>query len=166
MAALLSLVFAASAPSLAYATAAGSGFTTGLNVASAQREFATMEAERLRDGLRALHSSGTLTRIAQARATDMGLRDYFSHQIPPSGQYVFDVYGASISGWALWGENIGWLQGCDVASYCTDLISRMFWGSPEHRANILGRYTHMGVGVYRTPDGRTYFAVEFWRWVG
>ena len=50
-------------------------------------------------------------------------------------------------------ENVGW--GSDV-----DTIAGAFWASPTHRANILGPWDHMAIGV--TPvGGRNWVTIYF-----
>lgn len=58
-------------------------------------------------------------------------------------------------GWQQWGENVG------VGS-SPESIEAALMASPPHRANILGEYTHMGVGVV-IDNGRVWVTERFYR---
>lgn len=57
-------------------------------------------------------------------------------------------------GWTQFGENVG--EGPTVPS-----VDDAFMASPEHRANILGSYDLLGVGVVNTVDGTAWITEEF-----
>jgi uncharacterized protein YkwD len=57
--------------------------------------------------------------------------------------------------WQAWGENVG--VGPDASA-----IEAALMASPPHRANILGNFTHMGVGVVIT-NGRIWVTERFFR---
>jgi hypothetical protein len=71
-------------------------------------------------------------------------RNYFSHQIPPCGQYVWSVF--NLGAYTSAGENIGWNN--YPPSQSVGQINTAFMNSPEHRANILGGYNQMGTGAW------------------
>lgn len=52
------------------------------------------------------------------------------------------------------GENVG--HGGDIGA-----MAAMFWASSPHRANIMGPYQYVGIGVVVGPDGARWAAVEF-----
>src|SRR5665811_2328124 len=58
---------------------------------SEQQLFALTNQARASAGLRTLRWDSVLAGIARWRSQDMATRDYFSHNIPPSGEMVFDV---------------------------------------------------------------------------
>jgi hypothetical protein len=58
------------------------------------------------------------------------------------------------SDWTEAGENVGVGQNID------DIAGAM-WNSPPHRANILGSYSALGVGVDRRRDGVLFATIEF-----
>jgi hypothetical protein len=62
--------------------------------------------------------------------------------------------GAYSTGWARLGENVG--MGPNPS-----LLHQAFLNSPSHRANILGDYDLVGVGVDRAPDGTMFVTVVF-----
>jgi uncharacterized protein YkwD len=115
---------------------------------------------RLGVGLKALEASPGLTAIARWRSHDMASRGYFSHSIPPGGGKVFATIQSQGYCYTLAGENIGWnTYGDDVA---TGQIHDAFLASPGHRANILSdRWTEIGVGAYKGPDGKKLWTVLF-----
>ncbi len=111
-------------------------------------------------GLRALKSDADLAGLARWRSRDMSERDYFSHNIPPSGQMVFDVMGDQGYCFKLAGENIGWNTYPDDDA--TAQIQQMFMDSPGHRANILGdAWDVVGIGAYKGTDDKKFWTVVF-----
>jgi hypothetical protein len=109
--------------------------------------------DRTSNGLGSLAGNGNLNGIATSsggscggvsvsgRSADMINRQYFSHQIPPCGGYVWNVF--SLGAFSAAGENIGWNNGGGASA-----INTAFMNSPEHRANIMGNYNQMGVGSW------------------
>ena len=80
----------------------------------------------------ALKVDSALASIARGRSKDMIVRDYFSHNIPPSGKTVFDVMQAEGYCFVLAGENIGWNNYPDEIA--TEAVHQAFMDSPGHRA--------------------------------
>jgi uncharacterized protein YkwD len=107
--------------------------------------------DRTSNGLGSLAANGSLSAIATSsgsscggvaisgRSADMINRQYFSHNIPPCGGYVWSVY--SLGAYSSAAENIGWNNGGGAGA-----INTAFMNSSEHRANILGDYNQMGAG--------------------
>ena len=111
-------------------------------------------------GLRALKVDSKLTSIARWRSKDMIERDYFSHNIPPSGYNVFKVMDQKGYCYKIAGENIGWNNYPDDVA--TTTIHRQFMNSAGHRANILGKaWDVIGVGAYKGPTGKKMWTVLF-----
>ena len=86
-------------------------------------------------GLRALKVDSTLTSIARWRSKDMITRNYFSHNIPPSGYNVFAVLDKKGYCYAIAGENIGWNNYPD--EYATAAVHTAFMKSSETRTERL-----------------------------
>ncbi|MBK9179569.1 MAG: CAP domain-containing protein [Acidimicrobiales bacterium] len=86
---------------------------------------------------------------AQVLAAEGGLRHSDLHQ------------GTTPGRWGALAENVGFAgPGADVAGLVL-AVQRAFEGSPTHLANQLdGRYTHAGVGVARSADGRVFVVQE------
>ena len=127
---------------------------------SEQQLFQLTNQARAAAGRKALHWDSQLAAFARARAKDMIVRNYFSHQIPPDGHTVFDVMSNAGYCYNLAGENIGWNNYPD--DQATSEIQTMFMNSPDHRANILGpAWDVVGIGAYKGPDGKKMWAVVF-----
>jgi uncharacterized protein YkwD len=114
--------------------------------------------DRAAAGLPALVEDNYLRQKAEWRAQDMGDRNYFSHQIPPDNTMVFSYMQADGYCFQLAGENIGLSTYGDGA---TTRIETAFMNSPDHKANILGHWTRLGVGAYEAADGRKLWTVLF-----
>ena len=96
---------------------------------------------------------------ARWRAKDMVVRNYFSHTILGTSRTVFPYltsrYGIT---WSRAGEIIAWNTYPDAQS--PDMAMRMWLASPSHRAVIYDcRYTHVGVGSYKSGSKHMYVAL-------
>ena len=127
--------------------------------ADEQLLFTLTNQDRASAGLNALVNDSYLHKEAEWRAQDMGVRDYFSHQIPPSNNMVFTFMQSDGYCFKVAGENIGFSTYPDDVA--TTNIEIGFMGSAAHRANILGTWAHMGVGAYEAANGNKLFAVLF-----
>ena len=106
-----------------------------------------VNVERARQNLSPLSGANSeLTKAAQKRAGEIDRR--FSHT-RPNGKQWYTVYDEfNVGNWSRRGENI-------AEGYATPAAVIAAWmNSPGHRANILGQYTHMGVGVRQNGNGR------------
>ena len=125
-----------------------------------QQLFALTNQARASAGLPTLHWNSTLSGLARWRSQDMATRDYFSHNIPPTGEMVFDVMNQQGYCYSLAGENIGWNNYPD--DQATQQVQTDFMNSPGHRQNILGpAWNVVGVGAYKLADGRKFYTVIF-----
>jgi len=105
---------------------------------SSERQLVSLTNQaRASAGLRSLRVDSTLTAIARSRSKDMIVRNYFSHNIPPSGYLVFHILDTKGYCYKIAGENIGWNTYPDDVA--TAEIQGAFMGSSGHRANILGK---------------------------
>jgi uncharacterized YkwD family protein len=102
-----------------------------------------VNAERSKAGLQPLTLSDKLTSIANTKAKDMAVKNYFSHQSPTYGS-PFDMlkqFGVSFS---YAGENIA------AGQKTAEEVMNSWMNSSGHKANILNKnYTQIGVGFYR-----------------
>jgi uncharacterized protein YkwD len=121
--------------------------------------FSLTNRDRAAAGLNALTNDSFLHSEAEWRAKDMGNKDYFSHSIPPGGKKVFYYMSKAGYCYQVAGENIGLSNYDDDVA--TTSIEEAFMGSPTHRANILGKWTKLGVGAYKAPNGNKLYAVLF-----
>ena len=90
----------------------------------------------------------------------MATRDYFSHNIPPTGEEVFAVLDQKGYCYNVAGENIGWNNYPD--DQATAVVQNNFMNSPGHRGNIMGTtWDVAGIGAYKLADGRKFYTVLF-----
>lgn len=111
--------------------------TAGGFVGSAENEFASnINSYRSSNGLPALSRNGSLDSYARSWAKQMAANGELSHS---------DV-GSLLGQWSAVGENIG-------VGYSVSALFGAFVDSPTHESNIVGDFTHMGIGVYQDADG-------------
>lgn len=106
-----------------------------------------MNAERARAGLQPLVVDADALRAGKAHVEDMAGRNYFNH-VSPEGwtpDQRMALVGARGPITAL-GENIA------AGQPAAQAIMDIWMASPGHRANILGQFTSVGVGI--APAGR------------
>ena len=102
-----------------------------------------VNAERKKQGLKALTLSNELTDIATLKSSDMAKKNYFSHTSPTYGTpfEMLQQFGISYSSA---GENIA------AGQKTADDVMQSWLNSSGHRANILSsKYTELGVGYYK-----------------
>jgi uncharacterized protein YkwD len=132
----------------------------------AKEMFAMINADRLDranaaeggGSLRPLRWNEKLAALARAHSRDMIRQGYFDH-VDPEGRSPGDRMREAGIHWVAEGENIA------VAGSAAEAEAE-FMNEPRfqhnHRWNILNRrYTDVGVGVVRGPDGRYYVTQEF-----
>ncbi|HEU4480273.1 MAG TPA: CAP domain-containing protein [Actinomycetota bacterium] len=99
--------------------------------------------KRARNGKRKLNRDPQLGYVARRHA----------RTIASAGSVYHDDIGSKVTRWRSLGQNTGAGNGCRV-------LMRAFWNSSSHRANILGRWRHMGVGVEKR-NGTVYVQQVF-----
>jgi uncharacterized protein YkwD len=109
--------------------------------ALAARALCLVNRERAGRGLRRLRSRTALRRAAIGHANDMVRRRYFSHLSLGGVGYEARVRLAGYRGRAL-GEAIARGPNRRASAFV-----RTWLGSPLHRAVLLGRYRHVGLGA-------------------
>lgn len=102
---------------------------------------------RARAGLAPLIEHPALTEQAREWAAQLASTGRLAHS---------DLPGDMTVPWEALGENVA--VGASVEEN-----HRALMASATHRANILGRWTHVGVGVVDGPDGRTWEVQIFLR---
>lgn len=107
---------------------------------------ADTNAARARAGLPALLPLAGLHTTAQNWAAHLARTGEFRHNPSSTSTYP--------AGWSRAGENIA--QGYDAES-----VVDAWLNSSGHRANILGDFTHLGVGVAWDAQGRPYYVQNF-----
>jgi uncharacterized protein YkwD len=124
----------------------GASTTTASVPAEVARILADTNAFRAANGKPALKAMTALDSIAGEWAKKMHDQCIFEHRSS------FSVYP---SGWSRAGENI-------AAGYSYTSVVQGWIDSPGHRANMLGDYTHIGIGYYAGSNCyRTYFVQNF-----
>lgn len=120
-----------------------------------------VNADRAAQGLAPLKVDPTLARIARWRSEDMATANYFSHDIGNvPGRLVFQVLLDQGVDYDAAGENLAryYLDQADP----TKVAEAALMDSPTHRRNILRPdFTHLGVGVAVSPDGRVIYTQLF-----
>jgi hypothetical protein len=106
---------------------------------------ARINSSRAANGLPALANHGSLVTFARNHSVAMAGTDSIWHSTN---------LGSAASGWSRIGENVG--RGPNVPT-----LHSAFMASSGHRANILGDFTHAGVGTHVTPEGMMYVTVVF-----
>ncbi|WP_407268321.1 SafA/ExsA family spore coat assembly protein [Radiobacillus sp. PE A8.2] len=98
--------------------------------------------ERAKQGLPALTPDWELSRVARYKSQDMHDKGYFSHNSPTYGSpfTMMQNFGVNYRSAA---ENIARGQRTPQE------VVRAWMNSPGHRKNILGSYTHIGVGYVK-----------------
>jgi uncharacterized protein YkwD len=112
---------------------------------------------RTKNGLSALKFDARLSAAARGHAKDMADRNFFDHH---SGRAGFDTPGDRIhqagSFEQAWAENIAFEQGEPDSRIVTTFVTGWI-NSPGHFKNIMTpSFTHTGVGVFKSNDGRVY----------
>lgn len=126
--------------------------------ATAEERFVALgNAERQAVGLAPLVVDVALTGVARAWTARMAAADAMSH----NPHLVGDVP----VGWSGLAENVGWSRapGAPDAEH-VERLHAAFMGSPNHRANILGPYTRVGVGAHVTSAETMWVTVVFARY--
>ncbi len=132
---------------------------------------AAINTERTSRGLEALAADPLLRDAASAHSREMCALNYFNHRSPTPGaatpvdRYVDALHadGEKQPASALVGENI-FFASVTNAVYNAQYAHQSLMASPDHRKNILEpRFTKVGVGVYRDPEGRFWVTEMFLR---
>lgn len=119
-------------------TSAESGTST-----QAQEVLKLVNEERAKQGLKSLTLSSNLTSIANTKAKDMAVNNYFSHTSPTYGSpfQMLQHFGVTYKSA---GENIA------AGQRSSQEVMNAWLNSSGHRANILNAsYTELGVGYYK-----------------
>ena len=153
----LMLAFAALRPAPSFASGCAGANKAPGQLSGAQLRRATVcliNHLRHRHGLRSVHSSRSLARVAQGHSNDMVRRDYFSHDSPSGSSIQTRIGGSGYLSGAhryLFGEIIG---GGTSSGGSPKSVAVAWMHSPPHRAAILtGAFHDLGVGVARGFPG-------------
>lgn len=106
-------------------------------------------------GLSTLSYCSQLTSVARAKSRDMIDNNYFSHTSPRYGE-LGDMLSAHGVNYRSAGENLAMNTNGSVRAAHNSLMN-----SSGHRANILGNYKQVGVGIEVKSDGSHYYTQLF-----
>ncbi len=132
---------------------------------------AAINTERTSRGLSPLATDPLLREAAAAHSREMCDLNYFNHCSPTPGaatpvdRYLDELHadGEKRPDAALVGENIFFASETS-AVYNARYAHQSLMASPSHRDNILEpRFTKVGVGLYRDPEGRFWVTEMFLR---
>jgi uncharacterized protein YkwD len=124
----------------------------------AAQVLALVNQERAAAGLAALQADAQAERAAKVHCEDMDGRSYFSHATPEGWSPTDRLTMTGASGYSAWAENIA------LGQTTAQEVMNSWMNSAGHRANILGNFTHLGVGVAVSGGGGgTYWCQVFLR---
>lgn len=132
---------------------------------------AAINTERTSRGLTPLALDPLLIEAARAHSREMCSLNYFAHLSPtqgdetPADRYLDELhtFNEKRPARALVGENIFYASVTNDA-YNADYAHQRLMASPGHRQNILEpRFTKVGVGLYRDPQGQFWVTEMFLR---
>ena len=106
-----------------------------------------MNATRAASGLSVLATYDDLIDDARRHTSEMAAEGRIFHSSEAE-------LTSATTGWAAIGENVGMGPNPEI-------LHQAFMASPSHKANILGDYDRVGVGVGRSGDGTMFVTVLF-----
>lgn len=122
---------------------------------AAQQMLEMINEERARYGLAPLQLSDALCHQAALKSQDFYNLNYFAHESPTYGR-ARDMLSAAGISFSACAENIAHHGSIEKAHAA--LMS-----SAGHRRNILGNYTHVGIGIVADRNGFPYITQIFTR---
>jgi hypothetical protein len=121
------------------------------NAGAEAQMLALTNADRAANGLAPLVMDPSLTTIARSWSDHLMATGTLSHNLSLSTMLPAD--------WLTYGENVG--MGSSPAT-----LETAFMNSPAHRANILGDYRQVGIGVDVRSDGTMFVTLDFMKTSG
>ena len=123
---------------------------------SAENQFLTMlNTERVRAGMAPLTRDGALDGVARDWSATMMREDRLYHR----PNLVAAIDGSVTRSWTRIGENVG-------VGGSAEGLHQAFMSSPGHKANVLGDYNRLGVGVVTEADGTIWVTFNFLKGTG
>ncbi|MGA2938110.1 MAG: CAP domain-containing protein [Syntrophobacteraceae bacterium] len=121
--------------------------------------FAEINQQRRNNGLRDLIWREDIARVARLHSSNMGGREFFSHEDPVEGDLKQRLTKFGVNDWASAGENI--FKESGVYNPARQAVEG-WMNSPGHRKNILNpAFTHTGIGAAFGHDHFLYFTQDF-----
>lgn len=126
------------------------GATASVMIDGAERDFLNLlNATRQGQGLEALGLSRGLSNQARSWSGAMASSNQLSHD----GNLAAET-AAVVPDWRRAGENVG-------VGYSVSNLHQAFWESAGHRANMLGSFNQVGIGVTVEGSGRIWVTFRF-----
>ncbi len=124
-----------------------------------RRAFDLINAARRARGESPLVWDAELTRMARQHSQNMARQGFISHEGPDGRTVLQRAQAMGLRGWDALAENVAYNQGYDdPAGFAVERWLK----SEKHRENVMhATFTHTGLGVARTADGRVYFTQVF-----
>lgn len=116
---------------------------------------------RATKGKDALAYGPKMSFVSRAWSQSQANRGFIGHAGFPSSRYkVFAEEFAGQPKISMSAENVAYSGSSSKdAERVAKMFADMWWGSSGHKANMLGRYKTLGVGVYKKGSG-TYYATQ------
>ncbi len=129
-----------------------------------QLELAILKATNAhRDGTKQLTLDPKLSFVARGWSGQQQAAGTIGHAgFPDDREVVYKAEFGAVMPFFLGAENVGTTYGTDkltVDQLATEIVD-MWWNSAGHRANMLGAYAVIGVGVSISADARTLMATQ------
>ena len=124
--------------------------TTTQEASDESRFIYLLNKERTNRGKPALRLTTKMRPISREWSDKMLAQGFISHR----PDLVKQVESRVTTHWLRLGENVG-------VGYGVDSLHQAFMNSAAHKANILGDYNYVSVGVQRTSSGKIYVTVNF-----
>lgn len=125
-----------------------------------QSIFEETNAVRAQNGLSPLSADTRIGSVSRAHSHDMLANNYFSHTNSAGCNAGCRLSNAGYV-WQTYGENIHWMSGYALSPQDTAKKVITDWlNSPPHRANLLGNFKSVGVGV-AVSDTKIYSTVIY-----
>ena len=128
------------------------------NVGLAHQVMEAVNREREKKGLSALVRHERLTETARGHSRDMAIRGYMGH-VTPDGRTMEDRIRRAAVAYRSVAENVAYNE---RAKHPDATAVESWMSSTGHRKNILNpSFTHTGVGIAMSRDGKFYFTQLF-----
>ncbi len=121
--------------------------------AAEQKMINLVNQDRADNGLKPLVYDATLRVPALKHSQDMSQSNYFSHTSPNYGTFSQRLKASGVK-YSSAGENIAMYNSVEAAQVG-------FMNSAGHRANILGDYTRVGIGIVYNQNKGVYYITQW-----
>lgn len=106
------------------------------------------------DDLNRRRSEHGLAALSPSPGLQAAARNHAINMMAKGLAHAPDLTPGSLASSRRFGENVG--RGSSVSS-----IADAFWASDSHRNQILGQYTHVGIGVFEDREAQLWVVVRF-----